>query len=56
MTPSAARAGCEPEPLADASHWLEHYRQFWEGSFQRLDALLEEMKAEEKKQRKGNRR
>jgi DNA-binding transcriptional ArsR family regulator len=25
-----------PEPLRDASHWLEHYREFWET---RLDAL-----------------
>jgi DNA-binding transcriptional ArsR family regulator len=39
----------EAKPLADASEWLEHYRQFWEGSFERLDALLDEMKADEKK-------
>jgi DNA-binding transcriptional ArsR family regulator len=30
-------------PLAEASAWLESYRQFWEGSFQRLDYLLEEL-------------
>jgi DNA-binding transcriptional ArsR family regulator len=30
-------------PLADATKWLEHYRQFWEGSFRRLDALLDEL-------------
>jgi DNA-binding transcriptional ArsR family regulator len=41
----------EAKPLADASNWLEHYRQFWEKRFQRLDALLEEMKASEKKAR-----
>ncbi len=35
----------EPRPLAEASQWLERYRAFWEGSFQRLDAVLEEMKA-----------
>lgn len=34
----------EVQPLAEANGWLEGYRQFWEGSFQRLDALLEEMK------------
>jgi DNA-binding transcriptional ArsR family regulator len=28
-------------PLAEASAWLEEYRRFWEGSFQRLDELLE---------------
>jgi DNA-binding transcriptional ArsR family regulator len=33
------------KPLAEATGWLEHYRQFWEGSFARLDDLLEEMKA-----------
>jgi len=45
----AQRRPCriEARPLAEASGWLEGYRQFWEGSFQRLDALLEEMKAHE---------
>lgn len=37
----------EAKPLAEASSWLETYRAFWEGSFQRLDALLEVMKAQE---------
>ena len=39
----------EAVPLAQATEWLEHYRQFWEGRFQRLDALLDEMKAIKKK-------
>lgn len=34
----------EAKPLAEASGWLENYRKFWEGSFQRLDALLDELK------------
>jgi DNA-binding transcriptional ArsR family regulator len=34
------------QPLAAASQWLEHYRQFWEGSFRRLDVLLDELKTE----------
>ena len=38
----------DAKPLAEATQWLEGYRQFWESSFQRLDALLEEMKALEK--------
>ena len=33
------------EPLAEANEWLEGYREFWEGRFQRLDALLHEMKS-----------
>ena len=41
----------EPKPLAAASDWLEGYRQFWEGRFRHLDALLEEMKIEGKKRR-----
>jgi len=35
----------EAKPLADATIWLEDYRRFWEGNFQRLDALLDELKA-----------
>ena len=37
----------EAAPLKDATAWLEKYRQFWETSFQRLDALLDEMKRTE---------
>lgn len=39
----------EARPLADATEWLEGYRQFWEGRFQRLDALLDELKTGELK-------
>lgn len=39
----------EARPLAKANGWLEDYRRFWEGSFQRLDTLLDEMKRKEKK-------
>jgi DNA-binding transcriptional ArsR family regulator len=42
----------EARPLAEATKWLENYRQFWEGTFQRLDALLHEMKTYEPKTRK----
>jgi DNA-binding transcriptional ArsR family regulator len=37
----------EARPLAEANQWLERYRQFWEGSFRKLDAVLEELKAQE---------
>ena len=33
----------EGEPLAQASAWLEQYREIWEANFERLDRLLEEM-------------
>lgn len=39
----------EAQPLADATAWLERYRQIWEGNYQRLDALLDELKVQEKK-------
>lgn len=45
----------EAQPLAEATEWLEGYREFWEASFQRLDALLEEMKAKEKKSKRARR-
>jgi DNA-binding transcriptional ArsR family regulator len=34
----------EPERLAEASAWLERYREFWEASFARLDVVLHELK------------
>ncbi len=48
----------DAQPLAEATEWLERYRRFWEDSFQRLDAVLEEMKTrnEPKTQRKKKRR
>ena len=33
----------EAKPLAEASAYLAQYREFWETSFQRLDALLSEL-------------
>jgi len=37
----------EVAPMKDALDWLEHYRRFWEESFQRLDGFLEELKEKE---------
>ncbi len=37
------------KPLAEADAWLENYRRIWEGNFQRLDAVLDELKNQEKK-------
>ena len=47
----AQRRPCriEARPLAEANEWLEGYRRIWEANFQRLDVLLDELKAEEKK-------
>jgi DNA-binding transcriptional ArsR family regulator len=38
-----------PAPLQELEVWLERYRRLWEGNFQRLDALLDELKTKEKK-------
>ena len=33
----------EPGPLKDVAAWLEHYRRFWDESFDRLDAYLRQL-------------
>jgi DNA-binding transcriptional ArsR family regulator len=43
LRPSRLQGG----PLKDAADWLEHYRQFWESSFDRLNEQLQDI------QRKG---
>jgi len=43
------------EPLKDVAGWIENYRRFWEQSFDRLDAYLKELQADDaKKKRKKN--
>ncbi len=37
----------EAGPLKDVSAWIEHYRQFWEQSFDRLDEYLRNLQAAE---------
>jgi DNA-binding transcriptional ArsR family regulator len=39
----------EARPLAEANQWLEAYRRYWEQNFQRLDALLGEMKSKQQR-------
>jgi DNA-binding transcriptional ArsR family regulator len=39
----------EAAPLKDVAQWVEHYRRFWEQSFDRLDDYLRELKSKEKK-------
>jgi DNA-binding transcriptional ArsR family regulator len=34
-------------PLRDVADWLEHYRRFWEESFERLADYLQERQAQE---------
>lgn len=37
------------EPLKQAWGWIGDYKQFWEESFDRLDAYLQKLQAEQKK-------
>jgi len=34
------------EPLEEVADWVSQYRQFWDGSFDRLDSYLQELQAE----------
>ena len=37
----------EAGPLKDVANWVEHYRRFWTGSFDRLDEYLREIQQKE---------
>ena len=39
----------EAATLKDVDDWLDHYRRFWDQSFDRLDEYLHELQAKEKK-------
>jgi DNA-binding transcriptional ArsR family regulator len=45
----------EAKSMAEAVAWLERYRDIWEGNFQRLDALLDELQALPKTKRQVTR-
>jgi DNA-binding transcriptional ArsR family regulator len=44
------------KPLKDISDWVEHYRRFWEESFDRLDIYLKELKEKERRHGREQRR
>ena len=41
----------EAKPMKEAVEWLEHYRQFWEQSFDRLEIYLREIQEKEKQEK-----
>ncbi len=41
-----------PERLKAVTDWLEQVQEVWEGNYKRLDALLVELKQQEKQERK----
>jgi DNA-binding transcriptional ArsR family regulator len=44
----------EPKGLEEAVDWIERYREIFEQSYQRLDALLEELQAKPSKRKRTN--
>ena len=46
----------QAERLAEASAWLDRYRQFWEASFSRLDRVLANLQPVKTLRRKSPRR
>jgi DNA-binding transcriptional ArsR family regulator len=46
----------QASPLKDAAVWLEHYRQFWTESFDRLDEYLSELQDKPGRRGRGTRR
>lgn len=44
----------EAGPLKKASDWIEHYRRFWEQSFDRLEDYLREVQKDPSKKEKKN--
>src|SRR5207302_6681615 len=43
-------------PLQDVARWVEHYRRFWEESFDRLDDYLQALKKRDSKHKKKDRK
>jgi DNA-binding transcriptional ArsR family regulator len=46
----------EASPLAEATEWMEHYREYWKASFARLDGLLGELKTSQAKRGRSAKR
>src|SRR5271154_6336583 len=38
----------ESRPLKDAADWLDHYRHFWDASFDRLETYLKDLQGKGK--------
>jgi DNA-binding transcriptional ArsR family regulator len=46
----------EPRALKDIDDWLNHYRRFFDESFDRLDAYLQKLQAKERDQKRSEER
>ena len=45
-----------PAPLQEAFHWVEHYRRFWDQSFDRLDDYLHSLQKKERSHGRARRK
>ena len=43
----------EAKPFAEATEWLEKYRNIWANNFKRLDALIDQLKFDEQNAKTG---
>ncbi len=41
----------QPDALRDIDEWLEGYRRFWSGSFDKMDAYIAKLKKEKRNER-----
>ena len=39
----------DAKPLKQAADWLDHYREYWEESFDKLDSYLRDIQSKERK-------
>jgi DNA-binding transcriptional ArsR family regulator len=46
----------EPQALKSVDDWLDHYRRFWSGGFDRMDAYIAELKGKPAQKKKKGRR
>jgi DNA-binding transcriptional ArsR family regulator len=46
----------EVAPLKEAAGWIDFYRKFWEASFDRLEAYLQDLQSQETKPKKRARK
>jgi DNA-binding transcriptional ArsR family regulator len=44
----------DPGPLKGAADWLEHYRRFWDESFDRLEDYLKDLQGKGKQRGRNN--
>jgi len=44
----------EAKPLKQAAEWIDHYREYWEESFDKLDSYLRDIQSKEKKSGRKN--